>query len=218
MSFLSRLLSISLLLLAAGCAGMDGPVRTYDGPPRAEDEVAIISAPPTLEIIRVDGRKIKLPFTEGAYDVHLLPGKHRIRSAYRELWGDATNSLFVRSDDVIFDVEVSAGQRLRLDFPPPRDLAAAQGFADDPRIWLEDAGTGERIEPIDIVAHGGLLGMMTGGEPEAPAAPPASAPDSTAAAESALLEQDALERLKFWWKLAEKDERAAFEQWVSDQD
>lgn len=223
MLFLRRVLPAVVILLSAGCASVEGPVRAYEGPPRTATEVATLTAPQALEVLSVDGRKLELPYGEGEYEVHMLPGSHRIRAAYRETWGDATSSILVVSDVVVFDAEVGAGQRLRLDYAAPENMVEAQRFADNPRMWLEDGATGRRVEPVDIASRGSIMNRIAreaavGGAADAPAPAATAAPDNAAAAEDMLLRQDALERLKFWWKLAPVEDRAAFKEWMAGQE
>jgi len=222
MSMSRRLLPLFLLvLLSVGCAGVEGPVRAYEGPPRAEAEVATLSAPSALEVLSVDGRKLKLPYGgDDGYSIQLLPGAHRIRAEYREFWGDATNSTRVVSDVAVFDLNVSAGQRLRLDYPVPQSLLEAERFVEDPRIWVEDRSSGARIEPVDIVPRGSAVtvGGPVADGPEYPAVGSTRGSDAATAAEDELLRRDALERLKFWWKLAPAEARGAFRQWLAEQE
>lgn len=216
MSMPRRLLPLFLLvLLSAGCAGVEGPVRAYEGPPRAAAEVATLSAPSALEVLSVDGRKLTLPYDADGYSIQLLPGVHRIRAEYREFWGDATSSTGVVSDVAVFDLDVRPGQRLRLDYPAPLSLLDAQRFVEDPRIWVEDRSSGARIEPVAIVPRGSAI---TVGGPEYPAVGSTRGFGAATAAEDELLRRDALERLKFWWKLAPAEARGAFRQWLAEQE
>lgn len=210
-----RLVPVMLLLLTAGCAQMHGPVRTYDGPSRPHEQVARVIAPVALEVLKADGKKLKLPYTPGGeYEVHLLPGPHRLSVAYREVWGDATNSTVIVSDAMIFDLEVNAGQRLRLAYREPVDVVDAQRFASNPEIWMVDADSAARIDPVDVTDHGNLFTQAVRravAGPPAAASQPADAPSSAAAA-------DPLAQLKIWWGRAEPADRAAFRTWLDYQE
>ena len=98
----------------------------------------------------------------------------------------------------------------------PRNLVTASRFSDKPRIWLLDPSTGERLEPYATEKYIPALlraarKHAAGGQTAAAGAPQAS---SAASAEDVVMQQDAVKRLQFWWKVASAKDRKAFKDWL----
>ncbi len=205
----------------SACASVKGPVRSYSGAPRPAGEIACVMVPVDLEVRRIDGKKVEIPYRpEGRYEVQLLPGEHRLQLVYKHLWGDSISSMLVVSDVMALQFQARAGATYRIDYPQLADESAATAYADEPRAWLTDPATGTRVEAVAVAAGGSQInrairGAFAGGGAASAAAAPGA--DGTAAAERRVLEADRLERLKFWWKLADPDQRQQFLDWTQQQ-
>ena len=214
---LSRVAVFLVILFAWGCATSTGLVQVYDGPQRPENEVVTLVVPAALEVLAVDGEEIKIPYFGGNdYKLHLLPGPHTLEVFYKESWGGPTSSGVVVSDVSMFRFEAQAGDVYLLQHDGPKNLVTASRFSDKPRIWLLDPGTGRRLQPYATEKYiPALLRAMrkyeAGNQAAAAAAPQVS---PAASAEDVVMQQDALKRLQFWWKIASAKDRKAFKDWL----
>ena len=70
-------LTMYVVLLSA-CAGINSPVRLYDGAKRPDNEIVTLVIPYELEVVAVDGEKVKTPYVpDGQYRLELLPGDRK---------------------------------------------------------------------------------------------------------------------------------------------
>lgn len=199
----------SLMLIVDGCATQSDPVRLYQGPARAPDAVATLSAPTAIELLALDSQEVKLRYGAGGdYRVQLLPGPHTLGVIYKEFWGTALNGGVVVSDVYFIKFDAERGARYQLAHDGPRDVTTASGHWDKPRIWLVDTAAGRRIDAYRTEKHiPAVVRAFDSG---------ATDDDAQAAlsSEDALMRQDALKRLKFWWKLAGAQDRTMFGNWL----
>ena len=218
--------------LLIGCAGNANVIQTSGTFSLADAEVARLEVPSALTLLTADGEKVASVQAHETYEVHLIPGPRRLRFAYEKNWGNPTTYDWVYSDHVVEIVfTAQAGVLYRADYPRPQNRNAARRLADDLRVWV-DSPDGTRVESRQVGPHGSPLarligweaGTSGGDEPATGAAAPAaaaavgsSAGNSVDQAEALLAEQDALQRLKLWWKLASEEERRQFQEWVEAQ-
>ncbi len=150
--------------------------------------LAWLSVPEELEVAMVDGREPDITgLISGDIDLAFLPGEHEVTFAYVQLLRSQYSEVHttVRSNPITLRVDFAAGGRYRLEYPRQSELVAAQQFAKEPKVWVEDLNGGERQQHyVDAVSHQGLLT-----EPR--------------------------ERLRFWWGQADKATREAFLDWAS---
>ncbi len=222
---------VSIVLLCAAVLGAGacaphaaGPVQGYDGPKRPSQEVVKLIVLSSLEVLAVDEKKIDLPYFSGKhYEMELLPGSRKLKVIYRETWTmpDASSELVV-SDASLFQWNTRAGAAYLLKHDGPTRDQPVDDFTKLPNIWLVDPETGRRIEPTAMEKYGAPIvrmfrkSVMSDTTPAADAGrqPPEGTVGSASQAEDLVMQQDALKRLKFWWKAAGKDERQAFREGV----
>lgn len=233
------ILSIFLVLLSS-CASASKPIRAYAGAERPAAEIARFQVPSALEILAFDGKKLETPYVPGSqYELEVLPGEHVLKVVYAELWGDPTSSEHVTSDAFLFKLSVSAGRTYKFKHNGPEDLVAADFTQlSDIRIWIEQPETGQAVKAENVTAYGSevtraILPSLSGQDAASsdvrlgtvqtmPAAVPAnqnSSQSETSAltAEQIISRQNAVDRLKFWWKLADEKQRKDFKAWIENQ-
>jgi len=226
------ILSIALVLLSS-CASVDNPVRMYTGDKRPDVEIAKLLVPSALEVLSIDGKKLKTPYVPGGlYEVEVLPGTHVLTVVYAELWGDSTTSEHVTSDAFHFKLITRAGSRYEFKHNGPYDLVAADFTQiSEIKIWLEHLDTGQIVNAENVTTYGSAIsraimpstagqGVSTNTQVSSAQQTPsdtvqasqASAQNvtSTLTAEQIISKQDALERLKYWWQRADKNQHEVF--------
>ncbi len=233
-------LIISVVFLSA-CASTHGPVRVYDGAKRPDNEIVRFLIPSALEVVALDGKELKTPYIpDGQNQLELLPGDHELKVIYTEYWGDPSSGGLEVSDASYFKLATTAGSTYVFKHNGPTDLVHA-GFGmlvNDIKIWLEQRETGKTINAVNRGAYGGILTrtirqVVTGkeeGKPKegvtalqktgakvTPATPPLvtdQGASSAVLAEQITSQQNAVDRLKFWWKMADEKQRKAFQIWI----
>lgn len=231
----------AIIFTAAACASPVKPVQVYPGPARPDSEVAKVLVPPELEILTVDGEDIEVPFADiSDYELRLLPGSHELVMVYQKLWNDEATGKLVVSDAVGVQLDAKAASSYQLEYERPRNMDAAEQSARDFKVTLVDPISGQRTESYFVESYGpplnrALRNVFSRGEKTATrratpepdtaqasvtaGAASVSGPsdqDSAVAAEQVIAEQDPLDRLKFWWKLADEQQKKAFRIWIVD--
>jgi uncharacterized protein YccT (UPF0319 family) len=210
------LLCVALLL--GGCAGHGNVIQTPGTSSLADDTLARVEIPYALTLLAVDGEPVAAPRSDGSSVARLVPGTRRLHFAYEKNWGNPGTYDWVYSAHVV-EIELTALPAVlyRAGYPEPANRRAALKLAQDLRVWI-DGPDGTRVASQQIAAHGSPLSRLirsNGGESAAGAAVAgAPAVDSVDQAEALLADQDALQRLQLWWKLASDEQRKAFRQWI----
>lgn len=201
-----RVISLLLITIIAGCSS-SGPMKAYDEAAVTDkSQLAIIYIPPDLEVESVDGVEQDTPFIEtGFNEVHVLPGKHDIELTYERFWGGASSGYLISSNPVTITMKAEAGKKYIVKFHAPKDQWQAEMLISNLKPWVESK-SGQKIATKTV----------KGKAPNISAAK-AKASSSPLSAEEIVARQKPLEKLKFWWKLAEKKDRKAFQKWVKEQ-
>lgn len=227
----------------SACAGIKDPVQVYDGAKKPDSEIVKLLMPYELKVEQLDGKSLDTPYVSGGYyQIHLLPGDHQIMVSYEEYWGDASSGAIEVSDIFNFKLTTTAGSRYVFKHTGPTDLLYADSgpSAREINIWIKQQDTGQDTHAVGRI-EGGLLASMTRQSAgdikegvvettvQSPATPgttstpptivePVLAKDEATstvlAAEQIISQQDALERLKFWWKMADDKQRKTFQAWT----
>ncbi|MDH5181539.1 MAG: DUF2057 domain-containing protein [Gammaproteobacteria bacterium] len=206
MRFYKYMLGMVLLPLLVACgATATGPIKGYDSSTSVDTaQLARIYLPPEIEVLDVDGEVKSTPYiTEGMNEVHLLPGEHEMTVKYVKYWGDDVSGSLVRSDDVTLRFTVAASGEYVLKFPQVKDNLSASLMVKKFSPVLEDK-QGGRLAARKMHNRGQRISQ-----------PPNE--ESSLDAADIVAKQKPLEKLQFWWKLADKEERKAFQRWVLDQ-
>lgn len=235
-----------ILLLGATLAGCAAaPLRHYEGAPRPSTEVAIVSLPEALEVVRIDGAApavLPAGWNRGTKTLELLPGRHELLVYYREIWALGNSHDVLRSQPARFVVDAVAGARYVLDYERPQTYSAAQALAADFRGWVADAaGARHASQPSGLRFRDGLtagLGRVPELVAETPtvlavapmastarpaaataAASPVSATEAAPAAARTATGEAAewLPLMQNLWKQADEAERSAFLRWLAEQ-
>lgn len=184
-------------------------VRGYQGEPRPQQEVAIVTVPVDLEVFEVSSVPVRSPsVNRGEYTLEVPPGRQEVLLQYLASWEGGSTSDVVRSRSMSLMADFRAGGRYRIEFPALDSRRDAERFAEEPSATLIGVD-GQRVEAEVRLGQQGLFGRAPGnfrGIP--PGAAPAAAPSAAAG------QGEALEQLKHWWNQAGEQERAAFLQWM----
>ena len=226
----------------SACAGIENPLQVYEGGKKPEGEIVTLVMPYELKVEQLDGKSLDTPYVpEGQYQLHLLPGNHQIMVFYEEFWGDASSGSIEVSDFFNFKLTTTAGSHYIFEHTGPDDRLNADNWesASDINIWVKHLDTGQNTQAASRI-DGGLIASLTRpstsnikegvvetktataptddlATTSLPAAAPPLAEDdaaSTALAGQIISQQDALERLKFWWKTADDKQRKEFQAWT----
>ncbi|MDH3716423.1 MAG: DUF2057 domain-containing protein, partial [Gammaproteobacteria bacterium] len=208
------------------CAGKGNVIQTPGTSSLADDAVARVEIPYALTLLAVDGEQVAAPRSDSSSRARLMPGTRRLRFAYEKNWGNPDTYDWVYSAHVV-EIELRArpGVLYRAGYPEPANRHEAVKLAVDLRMWV-DSPDGTRVASRTGAPHGSpltrLIRSNSGAATSytAAASAPAAASgtgDSVDQAEALLSDQDALQRLKLWWKLASDEQRKAFQQWIKTQ-
>ncbi len=204
--------------LVSSCASKGNVIETSGTAALTDAEVARVAISNALSLLTVDGKAVPSPRGHARYEVRLAPGSRRLRFAYEENWSNANEYDWVYSDHAVEIVlDARPGFLYRAEYPEPTNLREARQLAGDLRVWIDDS-LGKRIESRQVAAHGSPLTRLIGtraGSAAAAAPPPGANGDRVGEAEALLAEQDALQRLKLWWKLASTEQRRRFQAWIN---
>lgn len=189
-----------LFSVLGACSTASGPIKAYDESAGIDPgRLARIYLPPEIDLLEVDGVEKDSPFIEqGLNEIQLLPGKHEITIKYQKYWGSEVSGSMVSSDPVTFHLDIGASESYTLKFPVVKDIWGATSMAAKFKPWLEDK-KGTRLAVKQVKS--GVISLRS----------PATA---TMSAEEIVSRQKPLEKLQFWWKLADKKDRKAFRRWI----
>ncbi|MGD8483809.1 MAG: DUF2057 family protein [Thioalkalispiraceae bacterium] len=222
------LLFLIALSALQACSTVSGPVHVYEGPARPASETARLRVPGPVSVKKIDGKKIKVPsIEEGFYEIVLLPGVHRIDFKYELAWGDNVSGMLVKSDVVGVETRFFAGKHYELTYAIPNGQEEAFEMALDFKAKLVEKETGRLVasrstaeldafritRPVEYRAMTDTQTVQPGATVAGTAGVvPADINAQTAA------QEDAVKRLKFWWLMANEQERKQFREWMQSVD
>lgn len=182
-----------------GCSTASGPIKGYDGKGNIPlEQLARVYFPPAINVVEVNGIEKDTPFiVDGMNELHLTPGTHEVTLEYEMRWGSEVSGSLVQSDEVTLRVDVQAGDELVIKFPAVNDIWEATTMAKKFNPWLENK-KGGRVSSRKVKHN-----VLNKG-------------NSNLSAEEVVARQNPLKKLQFWWKLADKKDREAFQKWVRE--
>lgn len=213
-----RALLILLLSASLYACSATGPVRFYSGPPKSKDQLAIITVPAALTVDSIDGKEVDAPSKDsGTYEVQLEPGFHLIDFRYYKYWGDNVTGMMIKSKSTGIDANFKAGHNYSIRYKKPQDFSQAQNFFSDFKAKLVDLDTGKTSDSYVISDLNAALvsarakhktvssqaTLATG------AGPHTDMPDAKTATTG-----NPVKHLKFWWLMANPQQRKAFMDWM----
>lgn len=211
MKYRAPLLLVLSVLLAACSA--TGPVRFYSGPPQPKDKLAIIKVPAAITVLSIDGQEVDSPSKiSGSYDVQLKPGHHLIEFRYELYWGNNDTGMLIKSKDTGVDAVFEAGKTYAIRYKKPQNADQASNFLTDFPATLVDLSNGKQyssyvIKNLDEVLAAKKAEANTSNQ--APATTASPMPNAETAANA-----DPVKRLKFWWLMANAQQRKQFMGWM----
>lgn len=211
---ITLLFILSALLMACSATG---PVRFYSGPPKPADQLAIVKVPAPITVLSIDGKAVDAPSIEsGSYELQLEPGFHLIEFRYEYFWGSRDSGLFVKSKHTGVDAVFEAGNRYAIRYKKPQDASEAEDFFSDFHAKLVNLSTGKQYSSYVIKNLEAMLAArqaQTKTKASAQVSATANAGPAMPSA-AAATKADALKRLKFWWLMANQQQRKQFRHWM----
>lgn len=203
-------LLLGLLVLLTACSAT-GPVRFYSGPPQPRDQLAIVEVPAAITVLSIDGKEVNSPSKlSGIYEVQLKPGHHLIEFRYELYWGNSDTGMLIKSKDTGVDAVFEAGKTYAIRYKKPQDADQASNFLTDFPATLVDLSSGKQyssyvIKNLDAV----LAAQKAKAQTTSQAAAATAMPNAQTASNA-----DPVKRLKFWWLMANKQQRKQFTDWM----
>ena len=216
---------LCFLILSLQACSVSGPVHFYPGEPLGKSETALLQVPGPISLTKIDGKDVDVPSQEdGFYQVYLLPGLHRIEFKYELYWGDPVSGMIVRSEKVGIETPFRAGMKYKLLYPEPNDEAEAYTMANKFEANLLELETGRKVvsRTLEDLNMRGVETALVSTKRDTPQAKESSTPAPVSTditppqgidADTAARE-DVVRRLKFWWLMADEQERKQFKQWM----
>lgn len=202
---------ILFIALLSACAPK-GPVKFYEGATKPPSEIARVKVPGPITTLEIDGREINSPSQQkGFYELHLMPGYHRITFKYELYWEFETvdGGALYKSAPRELAYNFAAGKVYELVFKNPTSEYEALTMVGDFQATLADADGTKLVvsydpdkPPVETAATRELAANQT---------PVVANPMPSAEQAS---HEDAVKRLKFWWLMASEKEREEFRQWM----
>lgn len=212
-----RALFVLLLSASLFACSATGPVKFYSGAPKPNDQLAIITVPAALTVDSIDGRVVDAPSkTSGTYEVQLEPGFHLIDFRYVMYWGSNDSGMLVRSKPTGVDAVFQAGHRYTIRYKKPQDASDAKEFFTDFNAQLVDLDTGKTHDSYVIAdLSAALTAARAKHEKQAAAMQAATAGTQTAMPDAKTATTgNPVKHLKFWWLMANPQQRKAFMDWM----
>lgn len=209
MNFKNVLFLFLAVILLQAC-NPTGPVKFYEGVTRPDDQIARVKVPDPITVLEIDGRKIQPAFKEeGFYELHLLPGSHRLIFKYELYWGSADSGMIIKSDPIAINHSFAAGKIYEIIYDKPASEDEAYTMANDFQATLVDADGSTRV-----------VSRPLNERPVTPHSFNVSATTKTTVAANPMpctkqaVNEDAVELLKSLWLMADEAEREEFRKWI----
>ncbi len=212
---------IGVLFLSA-CSSTSGPVRLYEGTPKQDSNIVKLIVPAALDILEIDNKAFKdSPYIiDGQYQLDLLPGVHNFKVRYSQIWGSDALGMMVSSGVFYFTLDTSAGSVYNFKHNGPEDLLDAEfdNLVGDIEIWLEEHKDGQqkiarKIEAVGVYTYSNLQSSFLGEGGVVSKRTAAKGVDRQVPVADQV-QQKANEQLEFWWKIADAQQRKAFQAWL----
>ena len=204
-------LIISILFLSA--CGSTGPYQAYEGPAKADSEVATFIVPTNYNLLSINAVHYQKKFLKDGATINLLPGSHQLIIEYHDIW-DLTGQEHekVTSKPIAITFTAQAGTQYSIHAEPLKSVEQAQVFAKKPSISIMDMTTKQTVSAkikYNLYGQGLFTTLFGGSQPES--AQPSVATTNTAKTGKAL------EMLKYWWETADESQQGDFRQWLKSQ-
>ncbi|MDX1757254.1 MAG: DUF2057 domain-containing protein [Marinobacter sp.] len=212
-------LSLSALILFAGCSSTLTNIQTWEGDALDGAQVAVLEAPGQIQVTAVNGREVKTYLMDDlALNYELLPGSNTVVFRYKTIWAkgravenDESKVNVVESDPHQVTFDAVAGQTYRFSLPEPRNQSEAEAMVENLRVQVVNAagnvvGNTRRYEPAPATAKAST-GSSTAGNPSPATAPVPTAPGG---------QLNPLDGLKVLWERASAEEKREFLRWAFD--
>lgn len=228
--------NLLILLLVSGllqaCAPA-GPVRFYAGQPVSDDKLAIVVVPGPITVHSIDGTEIDSPSQENVnYELHLKPGFHLIAFKYELYWGTPVSGMLVKSKLTGVDTNFQAGKRYHINYRQPSDEDEAYTFLRKFRASLIEPSSGQQFSSYEIEDLNTVLQTRRSAfykthpsvstdyiakavpDHRVQEGPPAVVQSNAMPDADTAVKENPVKRLKFWWLMANEQERKAFIEWT----
>jgi uncharacterized protein YccT (UPF0319 family) len=201
------LLLIALNISLVTACSATGPVKFYSGTTPPRDQLAIVTVPAPITVLSIDGKEVDAPSQEeGTYEVQLEPGPHFIAFRYELYWGTNEHGMLIKSPQVAVDTNFIAGHSYELRYKVPGDADEAENYLTKFEANLVDRDNGQQYASYPAKDINQIIASRKLHPPQ-----PST---STAMSADAVMKQDPIKRLKFWWLMANEQERKQFTDWM----
>ncbi|MBI1422405.1 MAG: DUF2057 domain-containing protein [Gammaproteobacteria bacterium] len=205
-------LSMAIFTFILMACSSTGPIKFYSGPQQPNDKLAIVIVPAAITVLSIDGQSVNSPsILSGTYQVQLSPGFHLISFRYELFWGAQDTGILVKSKEVGVDTTFTAGSTYEIQYKVPQNARQANEYFFHFKATLVDMSTGKQSASYNIENLGATV--VARKQQAMEAEQQASSPAPTLSAEAAA-NADPVKRLKFWWLLADPQQRKAFTDWM----
>lgn len=203
-SFKVLLVLVCFSVLAA-CTGK--PVKMYSGDALSDDQVVVLSAGDNIEVVSVDGKKVKKYLLSNIETNYALsPGKHTVVFNYTSVWAkaasntDDSRSTLVESKPHMVTFDAKPGARLRFEFDAVDNVRDAKELADNFSARVVDGG-GQALASSKVYI---------------PTVESVEAKQLAAQGNASVLDNDlaTIDAMKLLWERASADEKKQFLKWA----
>jgi uncharacterized protein YccT (UPF0319 family) len=137
------LISIGMLFSIFSCMKRS-PVRIYDESNIAPAEAARISVPEDIEVLSVDGRRVKSVtdyILSTINEIHVAPGEREIVARFKTFWEHGKKKHEeIKSKEIILRFNAKRGGFYIITHPEINDIMEAKRFTENPDIWIAKVG------------------------------------------------------------------------------
>ena len=183
--------------------------RFYDGANKPSSQIALVSLPPEIDLIMIDGKDVSSKFglfRRGNVKIALNPGHHRFVLQYSQIWDiDADEHEKIKSLEVEIRSTLEKNHEYKFSFDIPETLEEARKVQENFLVTLTDVKTNKTItSKLKNPADGLNLTRLKKDEPAPQNTPlPPSANDNLP-----------LQMLKHWWAQSSDEDKKAFLLWA----
>lgn len=233
----TNIFMLACTLLLSACL-TTGPVQSYSGSPRQDNQIAQLVVPGAVSLDSIDGEEFTSPpDSTGKYEIHLLPGRHILVFKYTVNWGDPTSSTVVTSNLAAFDAIFGPGKVYKLEYPEPQSEFEAIELRNKFIPVISHPGSGQKFQSRRITNRDAImisvnemrsqteLSDINVSKPVVDINKLNSEKSKSAEMKSQALpdvetavKEDTVKRLKFWWLMSNEMEREEFRQWMKSVD
>ena len=223
-SLFAVLISTVMLFSLLSCMKR-APLRIGDAERMAPADTAYITIPEDIEVVSVDGQRIK-SFSDyilsTVQEINVTPGEHLIVVRYNAFW-DRSNlqkQEEIKSKKVALKFNAARGGLYTITHPEVDDRMAAKKLAENPNIWIAKVGkySGKELNGTRVSRSAGAEELRN--YTEHVKTPPIIENDTALKEEWYSMSNKEKEEFRKWleWNNMSQDEKKKFREWKNNSD